>query len=49
MRNIIFILIPLLTACGRTRLTHSVDVSGLVCVLIGAGVALAIRWFIKNK
>jgi len=47
--KLLALIVPLLTACGRTRLTHSVDVSGLVCLLIGAVVALAIRWFIKNK
>lgn len=50
MRNIIFILIPLLTACGRTRVTHSFTIDPLVvCVCILVSALFIIRWFIKNK
>lgn len=44
-----YTIIGLLTACGRTRVTHSIDVSAFVSFMVGAVVALAIRWFIKNK
>jgi len=47
--KLLALIVPLLTACGRTRLNHSVDVNAFVSFMIGAGVALAIRWFIKNK
>lgn len=50
MRNIIFILIPMLTACGRTRVTHSFTIDPLVVCVCIVGLALfIIRWFIKNK
>ena len=40
----------LITACGRTRVTHSFTIDPLVvCVCILASALFIIRWFIKNK
>jgi hypothetical protein len=50
MRNIIFILTPLLTACGRTRVTHSFTISPLVlCAIVLGGVLFVIHWITKQK
>jgi len=48
--KLLALIVPLLTACGRMRVTHSFTIDTLVVCVCIVGLALfIIRWFIKNK